>query len=352
MIKIVLPLLLGLSITLHGMHVINPYSATKPISYFSLLSSDVKNIVYAYYKNPHCSHKDLNHHFVAVVEKKSEKEKRLIKAMNLLFLGAKTNAPNCTCKDTPLVRATLNGDLAMVYLLLQFGATPDYDTLKNNQALYYAARNNEWRIGQALIRAGARVHYASETGEQIAEHPFFVAARSGSLEMMEVLYGADIKISRKLGKCCLNYAPPHVIPFIVSHSDAAQTKCGRYALAKMIRENHIEVVLALLKAGVNPNMKCDKYDYRPIMLAAGHGNLEAAQLLIDHGASVEQEDYDDPLIEAIRKDNIKMVELIVAHRKKIEPAYGYARPLETAWNHNAHPKIIGILRSAGAKPSH
>lgn len=332
------------------MHVINPYSATKPISYFSLLSSDVKNIVYAYYKNPHCSHKDLNHHFVAVVEKKSEKEKRLIKAMNLLFLGAKTNAPNCTCKDTPLVRATLNGDLAMVYLILQFGATPDYDTLKNNQALYYAARNNEWRIGQALIRAGARVHYASETGEQIAEHPFFVAARSGSLEMMEVLYGAGTNITRKLWKHCLRWSEHNVIPFIVSQSDAAQTSAGSFALAAMIKKNHIQAVLALLKGGIDPNIS-PKYTHRPITLAAEYNNLEIAQLLIDHGASVEQKDYDDPLIEAIKKGNIKFVGLIVRHREKIDPDYGYERPLETAWNYNAH-KIIEILHKAGAKLSH
>ena len=119
----------------------------------------------------------------------------------------------------------------------------------------------------------------------------------------------------------------------------------------MVQENNIEAVQALLEAGADPNIPA-KGHYRSITVAVEKNNLDTAQLLIAHGASVEQEDYDDPLVAAVKQDNIKMVELIVRHRKKINPDYGYTLPLELAWGKNAHPRILGILRKAGAKLSY
>lgn len=260
----------------------------------------------------------------------------------------------------PLAVATLNGDLAMVCLLLKFGATPDCNSLHDRyQALHYAAVNNEWRIGKALINAGARIDYECDTYDQITIHPLHVAVLYGSLKMMEIIYGSGAKISKKLWKRCLKTASQschsHLIPFIVAQSDAAQSKYGPIALRKMVQENKIEAIQALLKAGVDPNMHPDYAD-RLITIAAKE-NLEAAQLLLAHGACVEQEEYDekydDPLIVAIENDNVKMVRLLIPYRKKIDPVENWApHPLAIAWQHpRTHPAIIGMLRKAGAKLS-
>ena len=192
--KKILGTLLCMPPLLYGMQE-NKLVIQNQTSYFSLFPTDIKNIVYSYYKNPHCFHKDLEYHFAAVINKKSKKEKRLLKATNLLLLGANPNEPVCHYRETPLIHATIHGDLAMVCLLLKFGARTDLPGEKN-QALYYAACNNDWRIGQALIKAGARIDYPSDSFDQIIEHPFFGAVAKGSLQMMEVLYGAGTK-SRK-----------------------------------------------------------------------------------------------------------------------------------------------------------
>jgi ankyrin repeat protein len=334
-------------------------ASNKLTTYFSLLPTDIKKIVYTHYKNPHCSHTNVQQHFAAVVDKKSEKEKRLIKATKLLFFGANPNTLN-EANVPPLVAATQNGDLAMVCLLLEFGATPDCSSLHDRyQAFHYAAVHNEWRIGKALINAGARVDYEWDTYDQITVHPLHVAARYGSLEMMEIIYGSGAKICRKLWKQCLERAiygnHSQLIPFIVSQSDVVKSKYGPIALRKMVQENKIEVIKALLKADVDPNKHPDYAD-RLITIAAKE-NLEAAQLLLAHGASVEQEEYDgkydDPLITAIKYDNVKMVRLLIPYRKKIDPLESWApHPLAIAWqNSKTHPEIFGMLRKAGAKLS-
>lgn len=328
--------------------------------YFSLLPAEIKKLVYTYYKNPQCVHTNVQQHFDAMVNKKSTKEKRLIKATKLLFLGANPNTLN-EANVPPLAAATQNGDLAMVCLLLQFGANPDCQSLQHRyQALHYAAVHNEWRIGKALIHAGARNDYECDTYDQIIFHPIYVAARYGSLEMIEILYGSGATISRKLWKLCLERAiygnHSQLIPFIVSQSDAVKSKYGPIALRKMVQENKIEVIKALLKAGVDPNTHPDYAD-RLITIAAEGNHLEAAQLLLVHGAHVEQEEYDgkydDPLITAIKYDNVKMVRLLIPYRKKIDPVESWApHPLAVAWQSSVtHPEIIGWLRKAGAKLS-
>lgn len=356
--KLILCTLFWLPANLHGMQraIITPNN--KLTSYFSLLPSDIKNLVHSYYNQSTCTHTQIQQYFDLVVNKKSEKEKRLIEATMLLFFGANPSTLN-SANVPPLAAATLNCDLAMVCLLLEFGAAPDCASLHDRyQALHYAAVHNEWRIGQALIRAGARIDYECDTYDHIMIHPIYVAARYGSLEMMETLYGSGAKMSKKLWKQCLERAiygnHSKLIPFIVAQSDAAQSKYGPIALRKMVQENKIEVIKALLKAGVDPNKHPDYAD-RLITIAAKE-NLEAAQLLLAHGACVEQEydgKYDDPLITAIEYDNVKMVRLLITYRKKIDPVESWApHPLAVAWRSSrTHPDIIGLLRKAGAKLS-
>ena len=58
-------------------------------------------------------------------------------------------------------------------------------------------------------------------------------------------------------------------------------------LEKAIRANSEEEVARVLKAGVNPNISLGYYELRPLVLAAGEGNLGIVKLLVERGADIE-----------------------------------------------------------------
>lgn len=336
--------------------------------YFSLLPLDVRNIVHSFLKKPRCKHKNIQQHFASEVDKKvkieknmdSGKKKKLTNVTSLLLLGANPNAEN-VLKSYPLITAIRNEDLEMVQLLLRTGADPNAeDTSTNWRPIHYATRYKQERIAQALIRAGAQLNFACDTEEDLSSHPLYLATYSNSLQMMEVLYSYGISTSRSLWKKCLKEANCwslfELIPFITaqSKSDCTGSKCSYSALlTNAAKENNIDAVRTLLKVEANPNTGTG--EFRPITYAALNNNLNMVQLFLEHGAKVKQIkgrwEYDDPLVVAIEKDNVKMVRLILMHRKKVDSKDPWApRPLAVAWqNPKTHPQIIGMLRKAGAK---
>lgn len=58
----------------------------KLTSYFSLLPSDIKNLVHSYYNQSTCTHTQTQQYFDLVVNKKSEKENDSLKPQNYYSL--------------------------------------------------------------------------------------------------------------------------------------------------------------------------------------------------------------------------------------------------------------------------
>lgn len=122
-------------------------------------------------------------------------------------------------------------------------------------------------------------------------------------------------------------------------------------------ENDIEMLAALLYAGVLPNLRIRRGDdglgwgATPLHVAAAAGALEAIETLAGAGAEIDARDADNetPLHWAVRHDQLLSVELLLRHRASsaIAGGEGVLTPLDYAV-HGGHVAIAKALRDAGA----
>lgn len=78
-----------------------------------------------------------------------------------------------------------------------------------------------------------------------------------------------------------------------------------------VRQNHVEAVRSLLKAGVSPNAG-DYWKDAPLLQTVRQDNLELVQLLLDHGAvpSIKGRGY-TPLGLAAKNGNLPLVKALL-----------------------------------------
>jgi ankyrin repeat protein len=169
--------------------------------------------------------------------------------------------------DLPLVRALLAAG-ADVNAVNRFGVTP----------LHEAATVGQAGIVGALLKAGAKANAAYGEGETV----LMLAARSGSLPAVTALLEGGAAVN------------------------ATESWRGQSALMMAAAENHGPIVKALLDAGANPNGRTKEYTFQalsggaggiihdrpqgsltPLILAARHGAIDSAQLLITKGADLD-----------------------------------------------------------------
>ncbi len=120
-------------------------------------------------------------------------------------------------------------------------------------------------------------------------------ARSGDVETLrEVLPAGSQPDPGKLVKP-LYYASQRghaeVVRYLLSlgaNPDSATTFGTSLGIAA--RNNHTDIVTALLAAGADPNLRGGEYKLMPLHQAAERGSIEAARLLLDHGADVDARD--------------------------------------------------------------
>lgn len=82
-------------------------------------------------------------------------------------------------------------------------------------------------------------------------------------------------------------------------------------LMEAVRQNNVEAVRSLLKAGANPNVG-DYWKDAPLLQAVRQDNLEAAQLLLDQGAvpDIKGRGY-TPLGIAAKNGNVPLVKMLL-----------------------------------------
>lgn len=88
-------------------------------------------------------------------------------------------------------------------------------------------------------------------------------------------------------------------------------KAANYSLIDGAQDNDIALVEAALKAGANANFKY--LDDRALRLAAQHNNVNMVEMLINHGAQINDsnERESTPLIAAIHANNLSLVKLLI-----------------------------------------
>ncbi len=227
----------------------------------------------------------------------------------LIRRGATVDAREQWGDQTPLMWAAARRHPQMVDFLIQQGADPDarsawrdYKRHITSEAraksldagglspLLYAARENCLECAQVLIRRGADV----DLPDPERTSPLMVAIFNGNWDIAKLLIesGADVNQWDVFGQGPLFAIASRVRNTARSSIDPLNESSGR------------EIMTMMLERGANPNMQLFMRPAKqrgggisrgstPLHAAAGIGDLEGVELLIQYGADVNLNDADN-----------------------------------------------------------
>jgi ankyrin repeat protein len=302
----------------------------------------------------------------------------------LLRYGASPNTRHLGGR-TSLHFAAKEGHVAVVELLLQHGADPSSQDEDGNAALHLAALRG-WRdVAYVLLRHGADPNARNAEGRT----PLHSAAEGGYLEVVELLlqHGADPNAQDNNGYTPLHLAAElrniDVVEFFVERyglfrqwghlllaEAAGRCDVGRVrrlleegaaatseALCAAVRAGCVEAAELLLQHGADPNQHTCEDDYpvhrfyvHPLHMAVRRGNLQMAELLLRYGAdpNIEGRGCWLPLycaVEVCREDKetaVKLFELLVKYGADPLVKSGGETLLYVLW-HSCGPAAAGLL---------
>ena len=258
--------------------------------------------------------------------------------------------------STPLCRAAEKGHVQVVQLLLKSGASPDTRSERNVTPLIMASMNGHEETVSVLLASGAKVEAKDRDG-RTALH---MACASGHLGIIRKLLeaGADCAVLDKYGKSPLvfaaergntpaleilleNRAPNeesdrevievlfmaaksgHVeaLDLLFRHGAPTETKIKGLSLLHIAAvEGKREGAESLLNRGLDPDEHDNKPQMTPLSIACQCGNIDVAEVLLDHGANVNHEDCEmqTPLLAACVAGHIEIVRLLLNRGANID----------------------------------
>jgi uncharacterized protein len=189
--------------------------------------------------------------------------KALCATLALLCVGAAaqdlSSAPTLHGMTTaPVAEAARRGDAEAVVELLAAGADANAPDRDGTPALHWAVRVGDRATAERLIHAGADVNAESRYGVRPLQ--LAIAAGDGALTRWLLESGAD--------------------PAAVDHA-------GEPPLLQVARVGAADVAVALLQHRVTVDVRDASFGQTALMLAARHGHVDLARVLIDAGADVD-----------------------------------------------------------------
>ena len=272
---------------------------------------------------------------------------------------------------TPALAALLNGELAVLDLLLTMGAdtgaphlvayTGDLrgikshveknapvDRLEGFTLLHAAAAGGHADVIEFLIAKGFEV---TATTEDDGTTPLHLAALSGHKEVAELLIanGADVNSrERYYGRTPAEFAMNG------NHNEVAELLISKGA---DISPLHFALHMAdpakarsLIEGGADVN-KRTPYGTTPLHRAVGAGFTDIVELLIAKGANVNVKDNWDwtPLHGAARKGHKGIVELLIGKGADVSARDGAGRIALWYAEKEGYTEIVELLRKNGPK---
>jgi len=268
----------------------------------------------------------------------------------LIAAGAPVQPAGAENRDVPLIQAVCDGRADIAQTLIDAGANVE-NSVKNDRAMHLAVGQPDPAVVEALLKAGAdpmggeprnetlriavlrgfagNVRLLLEAGvdpnfgdprnDQHAKTALPLAARNGSLEIVEALLAAKVDPNQ-----------------------------GR-ALAVAVAENHTAIALALVDAGADPN-SLDRDRNDPVLWdAVRKGNVAVARALCEAGAKLRSSDGETPLLYAVLSGNTELVRLLLAHGDQPDQP-GRDAALGTAVERN-DVEVVRALLEAKANPN-
>ena len=226
----------------------------------------------------------------------------------LLLIGA-------AAPDIPLINAARNADREAVRRLIQEKVDVNSPEPDGTTALHWASYRDDGESAELLIKAGANVNAANDLGAT----PLWTASLNGSAAMVRRLLqaGANPNAALLLGETPLMVASRSGNADVVEQLLArganvnARAARGQTALMWAVAQKHPDVVKVLLAHRADVNARSESWsqveavsphghpEYNrtipygnntPLMFAARVGDLASARLLVDAGASVNDQD--------------------------------------------------------------
>lgn len=201
-------------------------------------------------------------------------------------------------KVNTFLSVCLENDLTGVRNLLTNGILVDAQDAEGTTGLQIAATNGYKKLAEHLVEQGADVNLTNSCGWT----PLMHAAQHGQVSVVTLLlnYGATVNATSLLGAgalalaaagghhstvCLLLEAGTDIVTS-ASHSGSRLSPLAAAAI-----NGHVSVIGVLLQRGTSVNQALLATGTTPLMLAASSGHLRVAQMLKDHGADPNQQDF-------------------------------------------------------------
>lgn len=183
----------------------------------------------------------------------------------LLNRGANIEA-RCKNGKTPIFYAFEVGKEDNVKLLLQRGARLDDRDANGDTCLKYAVEGKNESLVNLLLDAGLNINEASE----FRSNPLYIAVEKGSESMIQLLLDRGAVFTEYI-------------------SDSSVFKCVPFSsmLHYACLRGLEDIVKQFLKQGANIQVR-DQSDKTPLLIAAEMGNVNLIELLLSHGANINE----------------------------------------------------------------
>ncbi|XP_050795341.1 protein phosphatase 1 regulatory subunit 16A isoform X1 [Gopherus flavomarginatus] len=213
-----------------------------------------------------------------------------------------------------LLEAASRNDVEEVRQFLQRGISPNLYNEDGLTALHQCCIDDFGDVVALLLEAGADVNACDSE----LWTPLHAAATCGHLHLVELLinHGANLLAVNADGNMpydlCEDEVTLDYIETAMADQGITQEKIEEARAAT--EHSMVEDIRKLLQAGADLNTPLD-HSATLLHIASANGYLEAAELLLEHKASMSAKDNDgwEPLHAAACWGQIHLVELLVAH---------------------------------------